>query len=209
MKSQNTFETLGKISVADKVKKKGRFEYLSWAWAWHVLKQNYPDAQRIVYENAEGVPYFTDGKFANVKVGIVVGGMEHIDYLPVLDNLNRAIPLTKLTSFNVNTAIQRSTAKAIALHGLGLSLWIDEDTTKSWDNETKAAPVKTKEKYTLKVGDHKWDSMLRFIEANKSKGFEWIVGSISKGYNLSEEVNLEIKKQLSNGKKGSTKKATK
>ena len=69
MKSQNTFETLGKISVADKVKKKGRFEYLSWAWAWHVLKQNYPDAQRIVYENAEGVPYFTDGKFANVKVG--------------------------------------------------------------------------------------------------------------------------------------------
>ena len=49
MKSQNTFETLGKISVADKVKKKGRFEYLSWAWAWHVLKQNYPDAQRIVY----------------------------------------------------------------------------------------------------------------------------------------------------------------
>jgi hypothetical protein len=51
--------------------------------------------------------------------------------------------------------------------------------------------------------------MLRFIDANKSKGFEWIVGSISKGYNLSEEVNLEIKKQLSNGKKGSTKKATK
>ena len=67
----------------------------------------------------------------------------------------------------------------------------------------------SQEKYTLKVGDHKWDSMLRFIEANKSKGFEWIVGSISKGYNLSEEVNLEIKKQLSNGKKGSTKKATK
>ena len=122
MEKQNSYKTLSKISVKDKVEKKGRFDYLSWAWAWHYLKQEYPTANRIVYENEMGVPYFSDGQFANVKVGIVVNDIEHIDYLPITDNLNRSIPLTKVSSFDVNNAIQRSTAKAIAMHGLGLSL---------------------------------------------------------------------------------------
>ena len=102
MKQNTIFETLGKLQVSDKTQKKGRFSYLSWAWAWHILKQNYPDAQRKVYENPEGVPYFTDGKFANVKVGIIINGLEHIDYLPITDNSNRSIPLVKITSFQMN-----------------------------------------------------------------------------------------------------------
>ena len=127
---EKVYQKLSSISVQDKVEKKGRFDYLSWAWAWHYLQSNYPNSTRRVYENLDGVPYFTDGKFANVKVGITINGVEHIDYLPVTDNLNRSIPITKMTSFDVNNAIQRSTAKAIAMHGLGLSLWIGEDTAR-------------------------------------------------------------------------------
>ena len=112
---ENVYKNLSAISVADKVEKKGRFDYLSWAWAWHYVKQEYPTANRTVYENDMGMPYFTDGKFANVKVGITINGVEHIDYLPVLDNANRSIPITKVTSFDVNNAIQRATAKAIAM----------------------------------------------------------------------------------------------
>ena len=78
---ESTYKNLNKISVADKVEKKGRFDYLSWAWAWHYLKQEYPNANRVVYENENGVPYFSDGQFANVKVGIIVNDIEHIDYL--------------------------------------------------------------------------------------------------------------------------------
>ena len=44
MKQNTIFETLGKLQVSDKTQKKGRFSYLSWAWAWHILKQNYPNS---------------------------------------------------------------------------------------------------------------------------------------------------------------------
>lgn len=193
MEQNKVYEKLSKISVKDKVEKKGRFDYLSWAWAWHYLQTNYPGSQRIVYENVEGVPYFTDGKFANVKVGIVVNGVQHIDYLPITDNLNRSIPLTKITSFDVNNAIQRSTAKAIAMHGLGLSLWIGEDTA-VFDQPSKQEPVS--KEYTLTVNDDKWASVLKYIAANKDKGLEWIVDNIGKKYKITPKVKAEIKKQL-------------
>ena len=31
---ENVYNKLSSISVKDKVEKKGRFDYLSWAWAW-------------------------------------------------------------------------------------------------------------------------------------------------------------------------------
>ena len=76
MEQNKVYQNLSKLWVKDKVEKKGRFDYLSWGWAWHYLQSNYPGSQRVVYETAEGVPYFTDGKFANVKVGIIVNGVE-------------------------------------------------------------------------------------------------------------------------------------
>jgi len=194
MEKQNSYKTLSKISVKDKVEKKGRFDYLSWAWAWHYLKQEYPTANRIVYENEMGVPYFSDGQFANVKVGIVVNDIEHIDYLPITDNLNRSIPLTKVSSFDVNNAIQRSTAKAIAMHGLGLSLWIGEDTARI------EAPSKSKPKeptiYSLTIGDDNWDKVLLYVVRNKDKGLEWIVGQLSKKYKVTTAVKNKLKTAL-------------
>jgi len=49
--------------------------------------------------------------------------------LPVMDYRNKAIP--NPDAFSVNTAMQRCLAKAIALHGLGLSLYVGEDL---WDD---------------------------------------------------------------------------
>ena len=89
-----------------------------------MLKKAYPNAQRKVYESDHtGLNFFTDGKTCYVKVGIVVNDIEHIDYLPVMDFRNKSITVDKVTSTDVNKAIQRATAKAIAMHGLGLSLW--------------------------------------------------------------------------------------
>ncbi len=193
METNNTYKTLSGISVKDKVEKKGRFDYLSWAWAWHYMKQQYPNANRIVYENESGVPYFTDGQFANVKVGIVINDIEHIDYLPITDNLNRSIPLTKINSFDVNNAIQRSTAKAIAMHGLGLSLWIGEDTGRI-ANESKKTTKPTKpSSYSLSIGDENWDKVLLYIARNKDKGLNWIVDQLSKKYNITTAVKNKIK----------------
>ena len=42
---QTTFSQLTKIDISSKVEKKGRFDYLSWAYAWAMIKERYPDAQ--------------------------------------------------------------------------------------------------------------------------------------------------------------------
>lgn len=127
METKSVFSVLNDINVNDKTEKKGKLTYLSWAWAWGQLKKNYPTANYKVYESAEGWNYFTDGRTAWVKVGVTVEGLEHIEYLPVMDNMNRSITLDKVTSFNVNTSIQRALTKAIARHGLGLYIYAGED----------------------------------------------------------------------------------
>ena len=123
----NTFETLNKINVNDKTEKKNGLTYLSWAWAWQEIKKADPTANYTIYENADGWNYHTDGRTAWVKTGVTIDGIEHIEYLPVMDYKNKSIPLDKITSFDVNKAIQRSLTKACARHGLGLYIYAGED----------------------------------------------------------------------------------
>lgn len=130
-KSKSVFDTLNAINVQDhvEVKDTGRVKlsYLSWAWAWAEVKKAYPEASYTIYENSNGLFYHTDGRTAWVKTGVTINGLEHIEYLPVMDNRNASIPLEKLTSFDVNKAIQRSLTKACARHGLGLYIYAGED----------------------------------------------------------------------------------
>lgn len=125
--SDNYFKVLNEINVSDKIEQKNGLNYLSWAWAWGELKKLHPDAVSTVYENAQGWNYHTDGKTCWVKTGVTVGGVEHIEYLPVMDHRNNSIPADKVTSTDVNKAIQRSMTKAIARHGLGLYIYAGED----------------------------------------------------------------------------------
>lgn len=203
-KTTSVFETLSAISVKEKIERKGNLDYLSWANAWAMLKAVYPDAQRKVYEHEHtGFNYFTDGKSAYVKVGIVVGGIEHIDYLPVMDFRNNAIPIEKVTAMDVNKTIQRSTAKAIAMHGLGLSLWTGEDIP---EMTTTAAPTKVEAGKTklidLNVGDENWDKVVKYISANKESGMKSIGAQLSRKYAMSTEVKkviADLFKEDSNG----------
>lgn len=123
----SVFETLNKINVNDHTEKKNGLTYLSWAWAWAEVKKAYPDACYTVYENADGWNYFTDGRTCWVKTGVTIDSLEHIEYLPVMDNRNKSIPADAVTSFDVNKAIQRSLTKACARHGLGLYIYAGED----------------------------------------------------------------------------------
>jgi hypothetical protein len=111
-----------------------------------------------VYEHEHtGLNYFTDGRTCYVKVGVVANGVEHIDYLPIMDFRNNAIPVDKVNMFDVNKTIQRSTAKAIAMHGIGLALWTGEDLSIEVlsyiaNNSTKTLAQITKllsQKYTI------------------------------------------------------------
>lgn len=131
---KSVFETLSKINVNENKSKKNNLDYLSWAWAWSELKKAYPKATSKVYEQENGINYWTDGKTAWVKVGVIVEELEHIEYLPIMDFKNKSIPVGNVTSTDVNKAIQRGLTKAIARHGLGLYIYAGEDLPEETEN---------------------------------------------------------------------------
>lgn len=153
----SVFETLNNINVNGHTELKGKLTYLSWAWAWAEVKKAYPDAFYTIYENASGLFYHTDGKTCWVKTGVTIDGLEHIEYLPVMNNTNRSIPIESVTSTDVNRAIQRSLTKACARHGLGLYIYAGEDLPESEMPEdmrpTKSEPTKAEQAADSKKAD--------------------------------------------------------
>lgn len=138
----NYFVELNNINVNDKTEKKNGLTYLSWAFAWGELKKKHPDATYTVYENENGCNYFTDGRTCWVKTGVTVNGIEHIEYLPVMDYKNKSIALNAITSFEVNKTIQRSLTKAVARHGLGLYIYAGEDLPNEEETAEEPKPIK-------------------------------------------------------------------
>lgn len=168
----NYFNQLNAINVNDKTEKKNNLTYLSWAWAWAEVKKLFPTANYIIYENAEGWNYHTDGKTAWVKTGVTVEGIEHIEYLPVMDYRNKSIPIDQITSFDVNKAIQRSLTKALARHGLGLYIYAGEDLPE----ETKQEKQEPKPPHPTEI---EIQMILSFAETLKID-----VAEILAGYNV-------------------------
>ena len=135
--SENYFNQLFTVNANEHTEKKNGLTYLSWAWAWAEVKKKFPDANYTIYEDPNGIIYWTDGRTCWVKTGVTINGIEHVEYLPVMDFKNKSIPLENITSFEVNKAIQRSLTKACARHGLGLYIYAGEDLPEE-DEEEKA-----------------------------------------------------------------------
>ena len=111
------------VDVSDKIERKNGLSYLSWAWAVDTLLQKDPTATW-----SYGMPV-NFGETVMVFCTVNAFGKSMTAQLPVMDYRNKAIP--NPDAFAVNTAMQRCLAKAIALHGLGLSLYVGEDL---WDD---------------------------------------------------------------------------
>lgn len=158
---ENYFARLNALNVGDKIEKKNGLSYLSWAWAWGEVKKLHPDAQYKIYENADGWNYHTDGRTCWVKTGVTVEGIEHIEYLPVMDNRNKSILAENVTSFDVNKAIQRSLTKALARHGLGLYIYAGEDLP---EDAQRAAKEEERKANASKIDEIKQASLLGEIK---------------------------------------------
>lgn len=141
---KSVFEVLNAIDCSEHIEKKNGLTYLSWAWAWQILKKHYPASIYTIYESADGLNYHTDGRTCWVKTGVTVEGIEHIEYLPVMDFRNASILVDKVTSFDVNKALQRSLTKAIARHGLGLYIYAGEDLPDAADDDKRPAATPKK-----------------------------------------------------------------
>jgi len=115
----NKYLELRKINVNDNTEKKGRFTYLSWAWAVDQLLQLDTMA---TWEYKEPMKF---GDTMMVFCTVTAFGKNMTAQLPVMNNQNKS--MINPDSFAVNTAMQRCLAKAIALHGLGLYIYAGED----------------------------------------------------------------------------------
>ena len=121
---ENYFIKLNSINVSEHVEKKGQFDYLSWPWAVQQLRQADPTATWSVVR-FDGLPYLKTEAGWFVEVAVSVQGITLSQIHPVLDARNN--PIESPNSFDINTSIQRALVKAIALHGLGLSVYAGED----------------------------------------------------------------------------------
>jgi hypothetical protein len=110
---------LRKINVNEHTEKKGKFTYLSWAWAVDQLLQADPMA---TWDYQAPMQF---GDTLMVFCSVTAFGKTMTSQLPVLNAQNKAI--SNPDAFAVNTAMQRCLAKAIALHGIGLYIYAGED----------------------------------------------------------------------------------
>ena len=122
---KNPFAQLNKVDVSKYVEKKGKFNYLSWAYAVRELKKVCPNATWGVVKAEDGSPFMLTSCGYFVEVWVEVEGCRLSQVHPVLDHRNQ--PLESPNAFQINTSIQRALAKAIALHGLGLYIFAGED----------------------------------------------------------------------------------
>ena len=135
----NVWNTLSAIDCSKHVEKKNGFTYLSWAWAWSILKQHYPTAQytkHLFQVNGNNLPYMMDADgnaYVTVTIKIMpennaesITALESAtEIMPVLNHANR--PIKNPNSFEVNASLQRCMVKAIAALGLGCYIYAGED----------------------------------------------------------------------------------
>ena len=120
----SAFAKLSRIDVSKHVEKKGQLSYLSWAWAWGVLMEHYPDANYTFAENE----IHLDGS-VTVHCSLTVDGITRAMWLPVMDNRNNSIQ--NPTSRAISDQKMRCLVKAIAMHGLGHYIYAGEDLPKA------------------------------------------------------------------------------
>lgn len=140
MSEKSNYEKLASINVNDKIEKKNGLSYLSWAWAVDQLMRADPMASWVYGEPVRW------GETVMVFCTVTAFGKPMTAQLPVMDYKNKAIP--NPDAFQVNTAMQRCLAKAIALHGLGLYIYAGEDVP---EEDNKISSVKEAAKVAKKV----------------------------------------------------------
>ena len=126
----DVFKTLAAVDCSEHTEKKGNFTYLSWTWAWSLVKSHYPTAtfEKVVFHDNQNnpLPFMRDTKGNTyVQTTVTIEGESHSEIYPVLDFKNKAMPFPD--SFAVNTALQRCLVKTIAYFGLGLNIYAGED----------------------------------------------------------------------------------
>ena len=171
------YETLREVNVNEHTEKKGNLTYLSWVWALDQLYLHYPGAEVEVHKNPDGWPYWTDGRTCWVDVEVKIPTMSQ-NYMsrreyayPIMNYQNKSIPLEKVTSFDVNTSIQRAVTRCIARFGLGFYIYAGEDLPPEENAERAAALLKEWEEVDGAL-------MRAGVDRHDQKVIEWVSSQV-------------------------------
>tara|TARA_Y100000593_G_scaffold31524_2_gene62148 strand:- start:5615 stop:6442 length:828 start_codon:yes stop_codon:yes gene_type:complete len=130
---KEVWDTLSSINVNEHTESKMNLTYLSWAWAWKILKDNYPNATYAFTSHGENdyeqsnidymrYPDESGSVFCTIYIG------KHVKesmWLPVMDNRNNAIK--NPNARQISDAKMRCLVKCISMLGLGLYIYAGED----------------------------------------------------------------------------------
>lgn len=154
------WDHLSAIDVNQHVKKKQGLSYLSWAWAWGVMMDNYPD-MTVSWTGTppthdtpgyDDVVYYPGGS-AKVECTVDIAGYKRSVWLPVMDHRMKAIP--NPDSRQISDAKMRCLVKCFALFGLGHYIYAGEDVPPDNDEqdvvETKIRELKAAGRATFNL----------------------------------------------------------
>jgi hypothetical protein len=122
------WNTLSSVDCNEHTDKKGGLTYLSWAWAWGILMEHFPDT---VFEFGENEDH-ADGSMT-VHCTVTIGSCQRSLGLPVMDYKNSAIKTPNSRDISDNK--MRCLTKTLALFGLGHYIYAGEDTVHAGSNE--------------------------------------------------------------------------
>lgn len=111
---------LSQVNVSEHAQEKAGLTYLSWAWAWGVLMEHYPEA---TYEFPDERVY-ADGT-VSVECVVYIHGYERSMWLPVMDYRNNAIENPNARA--ISDTKMRCLVKCLAMWGLGHYIYAGED----------------------------------------------------------------------------------
>lgn len=147
------WKTLSAIDVNEHVQSKGGLSYLSWAWAWGVMMDHYPEFQvewfgqrgqvdpdgKIYRQEITDAAYY-DGGTVMVGCRVMIGMVYREMWLPVMDHRSGAI--AKPDARKISDAKMRCLVKCFGILGLGHYIYAGEDIPQTPEAEIK----KNKEK---------------------------------------------------------------
>jgi len=209
---KSTWEVLSKINVNDKVEDRDGLTYLSWAWAWGIVKENFPNAKYEIVKDEFGRPYHIDPKLGIMVETIVTIEDESLPmWLPVMDSKNKAMKteayeyttrygnkgVAAASMFDVNKTLMRCLVKNLAMFGLGHYIYAGEDIPQG--EKQTVAPTKQEQetkKVSLKKGDANWSKVAAYISGNSNLGEKMLVQQIRTRFTLSKDTLQEIKNIL-------------
>lgn len=166
---KEVWDTLSKVDCNEQKQEKMGLSYLSWAWAWGILMEHYPESRYefTLTEKSDGtmsdVLQYSDGT-CQVECTIRIGELYRTMWLPVMDYKNNAI--SNPSARAISDTKMRCLVKCIGILGLGLYIYAGEDFPDK--GKEKASDIKDIPKKTESAKQVKREKLLAYIVENKS-----------------------------------------